>query len=243
MKELWHKYRERIDAATLRERVLIFGACALVMIVLLNALLIDPTLAKHRRISLEISQRQAEIGKVQLEIKKVVLGRQVQPDKETLARLADIRRRTKEVEDKLAREQKNLVPPDQVGAMLEEILSRNRKLLLVEMKSLPVANLAQRSASGQPAVAAPARPAVPAPVAAPPAPGGAEAVGPGVFRHGVEITVTGSYLDLMSYLKDLEKLPRQLYWGQFDLSVVDHPQLRLKIAVFTLSLDPVWLVV
>lgn len=235
MKELWHKYRERIDAATLRERVLIFGACALVMIALLNVLLIDPALAKHRRISLEISQRQAEIGKVQLEIKKAVLGRQAQPDKETLARLADIRRRTKEVEDKLAREQKNLVPPDQVGAMLEEILSRNRKLLLVEMKSLPVANLS-RSATGQPAVTAPAR-------QTPPALGGAEAVGPGVFRHGVEITVTGSYLDLMSYLKDLEKLPRQLYWGQFDLSVVDHPQLRLKIAVFTLSLDPVWLVV
>ncbi len=240
MKALWHRYRERIDAATLRERVLVFGACALVIVALLNALLIEPALAKHRRLTLEISQRQSEIGKIQLEIKKVVLGRGAQPDKETLARLADIKRRMKDVEDKLAREQKNLVPPDQVGAMLGEILSRNRKLLLVEMKSLPAANLAPRPAAGQPVAAAPAAPAA---AIAQTAQGSTASTPVGIFRHGVEITVTGSYLDLMSYLRDLEKLPRQLYWGQFDLTVVEHPQLRLKISVFTLSVDPAWLIV
>lgn len=235
MKRLWQRYAERINGAKLRERVLVFAACALALVALLNLALIEPALTKDRRLSREIGQRQAEIGKIQEEIKKVALGRKAEPDKEVLGRLDAIKRRTLEVEEKVSREQRNLVPPEQVGALLEEMLSRNRKLLLVEMKTLPVVNLAQRSIEGAKPAAitqAPKAPAAAAPVA-----------GGNVYRHGVEITLTGGYMDLLSYLKDLEKLPRQMYWGQLDLRVLEHPQLSLKLSVFTLSLDPAWLVV
>ena len=55
--------------------------------------------------------------------------------------------------------------------------------------------------------------------------------------------MTGSYLDLLAYLKDLEKLPNQMYWGKLDLTVAAYPQVTLKLSVYTLSLDPAWLVV
>ena len=64
-----------------------------------------------------------------------------------------------------------------------------------------------------------------------------------IFRHGVELTVSGTYPDLYAYLAGLEKLPTQLYWGRADLSVSTHPVTTLKLTVYTLSLDPAWMLV
>ena len=78
---------------------------------------------------------------------------------------------------------------------------------------------------------------------APPQKPAAPAGGGQIYRHGVEITVSGSYLDLLAYLKDLEKLPSQLYWGRLELSALAYPQVTLKLSVYTLSLNLAWLVV
>ena len=51
MKGLWKQYSAKMEAASLRERVLIFAATAVVLIALLNAALIEPEFAKQRRLS------------------------------------------------------------------------------------------------------------------------------------------------------------------------------------------------
>lgn len=235
MKPTWQRYAARIDAASLRERILVFAAGALAVIALLNFLLVEPSLAKQRRLSQEIRQRQVEIARIQEEVRKLALGRQAGPNQAMLAQLEEMKRRALEMERRLEQEQRNLVPPEQVGALVEEMLSRNRKLSLVEMKSLPVVDLAPGATQAtKPAASKPAENRS----------GGAVLRADAhLYRHGVEITVTGGYMDLLGYLRDLEKLPKQMYWGQMDLRVVEHPQISLKLSVFTLSLDPAWLVV
>jgi MSHA biogenesis protein MshJ len=56
-----------------------------------------------------------------------------------------------------------------------------------------------------------------------------------LFRHGVEMTVTGSYFDLLEYLNDLEKLPGRLLWGPVELQADKYPEVRLTLQVHTLS--------
>jgi len=65
----------------------------------------------------------------------------------------------------------------------------------------------------------------------------------GAFRHGIEFTVAGSYGELYEYLRMLERLPTQLYWGRAELSVSAHPVLVLKLTTYTVSFDPAWLIV
>lgn len=60
--------------------------------------------------------------------------------------------------------------------------------------------------------------------------GGAE-----LYRHGLEMTLRGSYFDLMQYLNDLEKLPARLLWGGVDLQVEQYPEVRLTLQIHTLS--------
>lgn len=228
MKRLWQRYVERVDGASLRERVMIFAASAAVLIALLNTLLIEPQLVKQRRLSGEVAQRQGEMRIMQEQLQAVARVRQADPDREIRRQLDALKLKVAEIEARLLEEQRKFAPPEQVGVLLGEMLSRNRKLQLVDMRTLPVASFAGNAAEAD--KAPPQKPAAPA--------GGGQ-----IYRHGVEITVSGSYLDLLAYLKDLEKLPSQLYWGRLELSALAYPQVTLKLSVYTLSLNLAWLVV
>lgn len=233
MKRLWQRYVEKMDGASLRERALVFAASAAVLIALLNTLLIEPQLVKQRRLSGEVALRQGEMRTMQEKLQAVALARQADPDREIRLKLDALKLKVSEIDAKLAEEQRKFAPPEQVGVLLGEMLSRNRKLQLIDMRTLPVASFAENAAEADKAQAqkpAAAKPAAPA--------GGGQ-----IYRHGVEITVSGSYLDLLAYLKDLEKLPSQLYWGKLDLSAAAYPQVTLKLSVYTLSLNLAWLVV
>jgi MSHA biogenesis protein MshJ len=56
-----------------------------------------------------------------------------------------------------------------------------------------------------------------------------------LYRHGLEMTLRGSYFDLMQYLSDLEKMPARLLWGGVELQVDKYPEVRLSLQVHTLS--------
>jgi len=60
----------------------------------------------------------------------------------------------------------------------------------------------------------------------------------GFYRHGVELTLKGSYFDLVQYLTQLEKLPARLLWGHTELQVEKYPDVRLTVQVHTLSTQP-----
>jgi MSHA biogenesis protein MshJ len=246
VKQLWQRYVQKVDSISLRERVMVFAALAALLIFVLDAALISPQLAKQKRLSREVAQRQGEIKKMQEQLQQAALARQANPDQAKRSQLEELRRRIAETEARLAEEQRKFVPPEQVGALLDQMLSRNKRLQLVDMRTLPVANLADPAPAAAEAAkpaAAGAKPAaaeksVAAKTAAKPPSAGSQ-----IYRHGVEITLSGNYLDLLAYLRDLEKLPTQLYWGKVDLSVTAPPQVTLKLSVYTLSLDLSWLVV
>lgn len=62
-----------------------------------------------------------------------------------------------------------------------------------------------------------------------------------VYRHGVDIKIQGRYLDLLSYLQTLEKLPWHMLWGNINLVADAYPQSTLTVNIYTLSLDQTWL--
>lgn len=227
MKRLWKQYADRIDAATLRERVMMFAGAVVVIVALLNELLIAPELAKQRRLSREVALRQTEIKALQGQLETLARARGADPDQADRRRLEESRKRLAEIDARLVQEQYKFAPPDRIGPILEEMLSRNRKLALVDMRTLPAAALGSGNE----------KPAAEKPGASKPLPTGAGYI----YRHGVELTVSGAYLDLLAYLRDLEKLPSQMYWGKLELKVEKHPQVMLKLSVYTLSLDPAWM--
>ena len=225
MKQLWKRYAERIDLLSLRERVMVFSALMVVLLAVVYTAYIDGEVKKEARLSSTIAKKQAEGKALQDQLMKVATSRGLDPDRVPREQLEAVRKQLAGIESQISAEERKFTAPAQMRKVVEELLARNRAIQLVAMKSLPATSIAEARAQAG---------SKPAPVK----PSGAERL---IFRHGIEITVSGPYLDLLAYLSDLERLPTQLYWSSLDIDASRYPRHTMKLTVYTLSLDRAWL--
>jgi MSHA biogenesis protein MshJ len=227
MKRYWTTMAARIDRATLRQRIGLFFACACIVLYALYMLAFDPLLREQARLRAQITQQQAAMAGVDSQIAALVDAFARDPDAASRQRLDTARAQTRTLGASLAAMQKGLVAPEQMAPLLQTILRANGRLQLVALTTLPVT-----AVGGEPATAA--TPATPATATAPAATGL-------LYRHGVQVTVRGSYGDMIDYMAALERLPTQLFWGQVQLAVEDYPRAQVTLTLYTLSLDRKWM--
>jgi len=221
--------QERVDALSLRERAMVgLAACALLAFVG-NALVLAPMHKTQEALRAQIAQQREAMGGIDGEITARVQAFQLDPDAAARTRLASIRQQTGQLGEELLAIEHGLVAPERMGPLVDGILRANGRLKLVSMRTLPVEPLAGPDAAAT---------AAPAPAPAPTA--GAAAI-PLLYRHGVEVTVRGNYLDMVDYMSALDAMPTRLFWGRAQLDVEDYPGARLTLTLHTLSLDRQWM--
>jgi MSHA biogenesis protein MshJ len=110
-----------------------------------------------------------------------------------------------EIEATLSARQSGLIAPERLPALLKDILARTKAVELDALRVLP--GVPVRTGTGE----------------------------TGLYRHGVELTVKGSYLDLLRYLEELEKRSSVVLWGGVELQVEKYPEVRLRVVIQTLS--------
>lgn len=236
----------RFDAMSQRERALVAVAVVVGIAVLGKSLFVDPALARAAGAERQVQQQRGEVATVEAVLQTVRAQLAADPDAANKARLAALQAEKAEVEAGLRAVEDRLVSPERMNALLERMLARHSGLRLLSLKSLPPVNLAA------PATASASPPA--APSAVNPAAAGPEASGAagspavateaaGLYRHGVELRLEGSYADLHAWLAQLESAPQRLLWGDLRFEVVEHPRAQLTLTVFTLSADKAWLTI
>lgn len=239
MKQTLQRLILKIDAMSLRERIMVFAGTALTLILLLNALLFDPQFAQQKRLSQQIKSEQSKIAEIQTEIQQKVKSRADDPDAANKELLKQLQQQSQQMHADLLGLSNVLVKPENMASVLEDILKRNGKLRLISLNTLPVSSLT--SAAPNEAKGLPEKIALPAPAATVPATAQSLADTSQIYKHGVEIVVQGKYLDMMSYMSALEALPWQLFWGKATMHVETYPEATLSLTLFTLSLDKKWL--
>jgi MSHA biogenesis protein MshJ len=229
MKQQWLTFAARVDALSQRERIMSFAASAALLVFAVHMAVIGPLLRKQELLRSQVIQQQNNIVGLNGQIAQKLQEAEADPDAPARARLAAVRAESARLGDNLRTMQKGLVAPERVAPLLESILRANGRLKMVSVRTLPVEPL---SGFGAKKDADPA--AAPAPAAKTPK---RELL----FRHGVEVTVRGSYLDMVDYMTALESLPTQLFWGKAQLEVEEYPSVRLTLTLYTLSLDEKWM--
>ncbi len=219
MNARFKRYAGRFDAAPLRQRVLMFVALALVIAFAAEVALVGPLRERHKRLGAEITQKQKEAASLGAALQSLTDRNRVHPDVELRERHAALQRELAQVNARVLEEGQRFTPPDRMRGALEGMLRSNPRLALLELRTLPAVALAEPGAAA------------------------GAAAKPGLYRHGIELTLAGTYLDFYEYLRTLEKLPTQLYWGKAELTVGQHPGATLKLTVYTVSFDSAWLVV
>jgi MSHA biogenesis protein MshJ len=223
----------KVDAMTLRERVIIFALLALVLALLVNSTVLNPQFTKQKVLSQQITQQHVLMSALQEEIQSKVKAQQVDPDAVNRARLETLKGQLHQAQGALKDMQKGLVPADKMTAMLEDILRQNGRLRLVSMKTMPAVSLNDAIDNANKPLD-PAATAVKDKVQN-------KKKDESIYMHGVELVVEGGYLDMMNYMSSLEKMPWQLFWSKVKLNVDEYPKATLTLSLFTLSLDQKWM--
>jgi MSHA biogenesis protein MshJ len=229
----------RFDALLLRERVMVFAGAAVVLVFIAYKLVIEPQMNDGRRLKQAIADQNMQLSAMQIQVKGLEQAKVMDLDTANRERLTRAQAQLSQLESELAAAQKGLVSAELMPSLLQDVLRQHHGLQLVELRTLPVVSLIERTAPKDEKTAkAPGDTAPPAAGATPP--GGPER---NLYKHGFEVTVKGSYPDFVQYLAQLEKLPMRMYWGKVTMNADDYPHVTLTATIFTLSLDKAWLAV
>jgi len=229
--QYWVRMRDKIDDLSLRERALIFAATAFILVSLVNALLLDPPLAQQKILSGQIVQQQEKMKEIQAQLEALMQAKRSDENSPIRQHLQHIKQELSESGIYIKGLHDRLVPAEKIPDLLEQVLKRGGSLQLVNLKTLPLTPLMEKDADKKDTGGAYAAPAAAAE-------GGRQ-----IFKHGVQITVRGSYLDMLNYLVALEHFPSQMLWGMAQMKVVQYPVAELTLTVYTLSLDKTWLLI
>jgi len=221
---------DRVDAMSLRERLMIFVMLAVVLVALVMTMAIDPLSKKQKQLTQTLVQTQAQTQALEAQMQALAEASKRDPDLSSKLRLADLDAKRKNAYTALASVQQGLVAPDKMTELVRDLLGRNPRLTLISIKTLAPRALTDAAKPADPALKNETKPAEKSPTK-----------DLGLYKHGVEISVEGSYADLLAYLVDLEQLPWRMYWGGVNLSAQTYPISRLTLTVYTLSLEKTWL--
>ena len=215
------RYADRLDAMSLRERVLIFLAVAVVIVGIADSALFEPILRRQKANSQSIQQQEDEIRTMRTQVQVYAQARTGDSANAKRQRLEKRRAELAALDRQLAAGQSELVPPERMAKMLSEIVKRNPDIELISLRSLAATGLTQSLA---------------------PIPGSAPS-GLALYRHGIEIAVSGSYLKMLNYVGQLERLPAKIMWGNMELQAGAYPVVTLKITLYTFSPEKTWLLI
>lgn len=221
----------RLDALSVKERLLVIAAAALVLVLAWQRLLIDPLAVRQRGQRAEIVQQEQAIAALERQAAAIRARAEVDLDAPVRARRRELRERITAVDERIAELAANLVAPAEMATVLERVLRGSADLELLEVRGLG------------------ASPLLPPPAPAAGGAGGAQVQARGqdeaapvrAFKHGVRLSFRGGYLETLAYLRALETLPWRFLWEGFELQVQDYPAATASIVVYTLSLDRRWL--
>lgn len=227
VKDRWQALGKRFDAQSPRERALIAAALVGGVLLLGFSLLVDPALSRARIAERQVGQSTSEVAAIQEQLQVLRTQLQVDPDAGRRSEIEGLKRDAAAAEAAIRQIQSGLVPPEEMNGLLERLLAKNTGLRLLSLKSVPPLNLAESAAESLRGTEKTA------PVA----------IGPGLFKHGVEMKLEGTYAEVLNWLRQLEEAPQKVLWGDVRYVVSEYPRAQVTLTVFTLSLDRSWLAI
>lgn len=197
MKQVWIDQARRIDALSLRERAFMFVSIAVALGAVADLAVISPALAERRALTLQMRQQAKQLDGLRSQFALSSAGES--PEGRQRAAI-DSARKQQQLLDTQIREQ--FASRDEIARLpvvLDRLLRQHDRLTLVRL-------------------------ALAAPTAADPnTPAGTTPAATSVRWQGVDLSVAGSYPDLVQYLTELETALPGLRWGPLQIAAPGLP--------------------
>jgi MSHA biogenesis protein MshJ len=230
MRQRLAKLSQGVDRLSLRERLMLFAAALFVLGGLWEAVLAAPLAARERLANDKLVALQDRLLQLDESLNVAAAGvSEGIPDQ--LERMRALRDSVSLREEELRAFMTELVDPNEMRVMLEELLRRQHGLTLVGAVNRAAQPVLEDEEAAAEATVVPAVAAVAA----------VKSDVPTLYRHSFVLTLRGSYLDCLAYLQSVERLPWHIYWSRLALSTNEYPLNDITIELTTLSLDEEWI--
>jgi MSHA biogenesis protein MshJ len=199
MKDSWTRAARRIDALTLRERVIMFVSLAVAMAALADALVLSPQGAEQKALVAQVRQQAGELAALRGQL----LASTQPPGADTpQGRLQQVRAERQAVDEQI----RQRVGGEAAGLpeLLGKVLRRHERLTVLRLAT------------------------------AAPAPAAADADDAALPQLGVDLSLAGSYPDLVAYLAEIERTLPGVRWSELQISSAD-PSAVLKVRVYLVT--------
>ncbi|PKO89161.1 MAG: hypothetical protein CVU18_04915 [Betaproteobacteria bacterium HGW-Betaproteobacteria-12] len=228
LREQWASLQNKYAALSRREKLLVAFALILAPLLVAETLIAEPQRKRLAKQESTLAQQSAAAADLQTQVLALQKQLQLDPDAGAKAELAALNKDQARLESELEKLDGTLVRPEQMNELLEHLLAGHAGLRLLSLKTLkPQSVLGKVEAAGDKGGQ----------------PGAAKTPEErfDLYRHGVEIRLEGSFVELQAYLAQLEQSPQRLLWGQLQYEVSEYPKAEMSLLVYTLSADRSWL--
>ncbi|MDA8092768.1 MAG: hypothetical protein M0T84_02485 [Betaproteobacteria bacterium] len=214
----------RVDALSLRERVLIFAGAAALLIASFNALFLSPLLAHKEALSAALTQRRTAASQANAEISAV--DRQLAAAAHSHGGLTGHRPQGNlvAVSPMPASRQNGLMSPQQMPAFLQALLTHGPAVTVISLTTQAPLPLKEPGQVATESVA-----------------DGMGAQNVAFYGHKLELKLSGSDSDLRAYLEALQRQPWPIYWAGIRIDASRSHNATLTLTIYTLSPDKTWL--
>jgi len=214
---------DRFDQLSLRERIIVLIAALLLIALIWDSAFMAPLDRERKSRLQQIDALRAEISGLDQSIEALVAQGATDPQKSGHVTADTLKNEIKELDRRLLGATSGLINPKEMSHVLEQVLRRAERLTLHGLRTLPPQGVIAPPGSG---------------IAAQP---GAPASAAQIYKHGVELELSGSYLDTLYFLQALEALPWRFFWDRIEFIVEQHPRGRVKLRLYTLGLEEGWI--
>ncbi len=231
MKGAWARYAAKLDAMAGRERLMVFVAGALLIALAIWLIAVQPLWDRNHRLAAQAAAQRDNVATLEAQKRELESRLGAGPDAELARQIEEADRQLQSLETSLTQMQSGLIEPGRMPALIKGMVGRTPRLQLVAMRTLPATPLVDRSVDQSATDTAKA------------GSDGKGASDAGIYKHGIEITLEGRYLDLLAYATQLEEMPTRVMWNRTRIDAHDFPRVTMTLTLYTLSLERTWLTI
>lgn len=224
----WTRLRTLFEQRTVREQWAIAALAVLGLPLAIAAAWAEPTWRINRSLTLQADAARAESTRAG------ALGASSDPNRMARDEIRRLEEQMRTAQVSIGSVSNTMVAPDEMAGLLEGLLGRHSGVRLLGLRS----SAPETVPLGSDAAGAPPAPTAVQKISVPDTTRDGAA---GLYRHGIELQLEGSWSDLHAYLKAIEKPPKQVLWSRIDLQVDKHPMVTMKLTLHTMSMERAWI--
>ena len=205
----WIALSEWFEQRPLRERVILLSAICVVMVYVWMLIGFDALASKGDARRQQLLNLEEENLRLSQQHAILMLDAEEEPNTALERQIARLRAQNDRLDTEVGAMSVTLVEPERMAMVLSRVMANQPSIQLVSVQNKSAEQLFFRAVdSGEPLV---------------------------VYKHGLRLSLSGTYLDSLQYLADIEDLGVRFFWETAEFSVAEYPNGKLSLEVFTLS--------